>query len=149
MKEYTILTNSAQQTIDWACAFAKKLDKGIVITLEGQLASGKTTFAKGFGKGLNIEQPINSPTFTISKIYEGTFPLIHIDAYRLEGIDQELGFEEFFDPEWMVLIEWPQYIEHLLPKERIAFSFTVVDDHTRSIKIEAPDRYASVIKELL
>lgn len=129
----TYITNSVLETMTLAENFAKELDKGTIITLDGQLASGKTTFTKGFGLGLNISDPINSPTFTISKIYDGDYTLVHIDAYRLEGIDQELGFEDFFDEDHMVIIEWPTYIAHVLPKERIDVSFKVIGENSREI----------------
>jgi|SRR5690554_857459 len=129
----TYITNSVLETMTLAENFAKELDKGTIITLDGQLASGKTTFTKGFGLGLNISDPINSPTFTISKVYEGDYTLVHIDAYRLEGIDQELGFEDFFDEDHMVIIEWPTYIAHVLPKERIDVSFKVTGENSREI----------------
>ncbi len=148
MKEFVFTTHNPQETIDLAVKLAKQLTHGVIITLDGELASGKTTFTKGFGIGLNIEQAINSPTFTISKIYEGNYPLIHIDAYRLEGIEQELGFEEFFNEDWMVVIEWPVYIEKLLPVNRIAVSIVVIDDTTREIKIKVPNDLESMIKEL-
>lgn len=123
------------QTI--AYNLAQRLKRGVVITLEGQLASGKTTFTQGFGRGLHITDPINSPTFTLSKIYEGDFPLIHIDAYRLEGLDQDLGFEDYFNDEWMVLIEWPLYIEASLPSERIKIKIEILEDDQRMIEIES------------
>lgn len=148
MNELILTTRSPQETMDLAYMLAKQLKRGTIITLEGELASGKTTFTKGFGKGLGISQAINSPTFTISKIYEGEFPLIHIDAYRLEGIDQELGFEEFFNDDWMVVVEWAQYIEKLLPYNCVAIKFTVVDDETREIRIKVPTELESLIKEL-
>jgi tRNA threonylcarbamoyladenosine biosynthesis protein TsaE len=148
MNELILTTRSPQETMDLAYKLAKQLKRGTIITLEGELASGKTTFTKGFGKGLGISQAINSPTFTISKIYEGEFPLIHIDAYRLEGIDQELGFEEFFNDDWMVVVEWAQYIEKLLPYNCVAIKFTVVDDETREIRIKVPTELESLIKEL-
>lgn len=129
----TFITNSAEETMLLGEKLVKLLNSGTIVTLDGQLASGKTTFTKGFGRGLNIGVPINSPTFTISKIYEGDYPLIHIDAYRLEGIDQELGFEDFFDDSWMVMIEWPSYIAHILPKKRIDITFEVVSENTRRI----------------
>ena len=148
MNELILTTTSPQETMDVAYKLAKQLKQGTIITLEGELASGKTTFTKGFGKGLGISQAINSPTFTISKIYEGEFPLIHIDAYRLEGIDQDLGFEEFFNDDWMVVIEWAQFIEKLLPSNCVAIKFTVIDDETREISIKVPMELEFLIKEL-
>lgn len=146
-KIYT--TKNVKETKQLAANLALRLQQGMIITLDGQLASGKTTFTKGFGVGLNIQDSINSPTFTISKIYEGDFPLLHIDAYRLEGIDQELGFEDYFDNQWMVLIEWPMFIAHLLPKDRIDVRFEVVDESTRVITLSSSDKHASLLENLL
>ena len=146
-KIYT--TKNVKETKQLAANLALRLQQGMIITLDGQLASGKTTFTKGFGVGLNIQDPINSPTFTISKIYEGSFPLLHIDAYRLEGIDQELGFEDYFDDQWMVLIEWPMFTAHLLPKDRIDVRFEVVDETTRVITLSSSDKHASLLEDLL
>jgi len=129
--------------------FAGRFEKGRIITLNGELASGKTTFTKGFGKGLKIEDTINSPTFTISKIYKGSMPLIHIDAYRLEGVDQELGFEEFFDEDWMVVVEWPEYIAQLLPKNRIAIHFEVIDETSRKITFSVREEDAYLVEDLV
>lgn len=128
-------SNSVQDTQKIGYNLAQCLKDGVVITLNGELASGKTTFAQGFGRGLAIDDKINSPTFTLSKIYEGKFPLIHIDAYRLEGIDQDLGFEDYFNDEWMVLIEWATYIEASLPKSRIDIDFEILEANQRKITI--------------
>ena len=84
-------------------AFGEKLGKALeshsVITLTGELGAGKTTLTKGIGRGLGIKKIINSPTFTIVKIYEGDKTLYHFDAYRLEDSDDDLGFEEMIDDE--------------------------------------------------
>ena len=92
-----MISKSQEETINLGEKLGKLLSKGDTICLKGDLAGGKTTFTKGIGKALNISQVINSPTFTILKIYNGDLPLYHIDAYRLEGIDQDLGFEELLE----------------------------------------------------
>ena len=90
---------SEQAMIDFGEKLAGLLFPGSILTLEGELGAGKTTFTKGIGKGLGIKKVINSPTFTIVKVYQGKLPLYHFDAYRLEGQDEELGFEEMFEDE--------------------------------------------------
>lgn len=149
MKHVSYITKNPKETMSLSEAFSTRMKKGYIITLEGELASGKTTFTKGFGKGLKITDTINSPTFTISKIYEGDFSLIHIDAYRLEDVDQELGFEEYFDEDWMVVIEWPQYIAHLLPNNAIAIDFEVLDETSRKITFNYDEKHASLVEDLV
>ncbi len=95
MKEVRLITYSAEQTRALAEKLAGFLSAGSLITLSGQLGAGKTTFTQGLAKGLGVERKVTSPTFTILKIYQGRLPLYHIDAYRLEGLDQDLGFEEY------------------------------------------------------
>ena len=111
---------------------AGHLKKGMTVLLKGDLASGKTTFTKGVGKGLHIRQPISSPTFNILKIYEGDLTLYHIDAYRLENSEYDLGFDEFLE-DGVAFIEWPEYYERYLPKEYLEISFTYLDGDTREI----------------
>ena len=89
---------SLEETGELGLKLASLIKPGMLITLSGDLGAGKTTFTKYLGKGLGVKKTINSPTFTILKIYQGTsMPVYHIDAYRLEGITQDLGFEEYFD----------------------------------------------------
>ena len=118
MKEIEV--NTLEETKVLAQRIADLLPRPSLITLSGDLGAGKTTFTKSLGKELGVKSTINSPTFTILKSYrmaDGA-PLHHIDAYRLEGIVQDLGFEECFD-EGVCVVEWPDYIEAALPKERL------------------------------
>ena len=96
----TIEIHSLEQTNEFAQKIAACLkDKQMVITLDGDLGAGKTTWTKALGKALGVKSVINSPTFTILKSYKqgNGQPLHHIDAYRLEGASQDLGFEDCFD----------------------------------------------------
>ena len=90
--------------------------------LIGDLGAGKTVFTKGFAQGLGIEEPVNSPTFTILQIYEeGRIPLYHFDVYRIEEPEEmeEVGFDEYIDGDGVCLIEWAGRIGDLLPPEVI------------------------------
>lgn len=94
---------------------------GEVYTLTGDLGVGKTVFTQGFAKGLGIEEPVNSPTFTILQIYEGgRLPLYHFDVYRIGSVEEmdETGFEEYLMGEGVSLIEWADLIREILPGER-------------------------------
>ncbi len=105
--EYVV--SSVEETINVAESLGRTLTGGEVVLLCGELGAGKTVFAKGIAKGLDIAETITSPTFTIMNEYNGRLKLLHFDMYRLIGEKAELGFEEFFGVEDTVcLIEWPQ-----------------------------------------
>ena len=143
-----MISKSEKETIQLGEKLGNKLQVGMVLTLKGDLAGGKTTFTKGIGKALNIKQVINSPTFTILKIYEGDKKLFHIDAYRLENNSYDLGLEEYED-EGIMVIEWPEYYKDFLPNEYLEINFKYIDDDTRSIEFIAKgDRYQKIVEEL-
>ncbi len=144
-----IRVNSLAQTNELASKIAASLKAPALITMSGDLGAGKTTFTKGFAKALNISQTITSPTFTILKSYEENgVTLHHVDAYRLEGISQDLGFEEVFEEEAYCVVEWFEYIEYALPKERLHISISL-DGEDRIFEIEAiGDTYMRVLEAL-
>jgi tRNA threonylcarbamoyladenosine biosynthesis protein TsaE len=141
-------THSALETKQMATALGQNIEQGILITLQGDLGAGKTTFAQGLAKGLHIEKTVNSPTFTISKIYQGRLNLIHIDAYRLEGLHQDLGFDEFFDPQWVCVVEWPKYIEDILPKERLDIRIERIDEFSRRFHFTCDESLSRVLEAI-
>ena len=104
-------------------ALGKKLGReakpGEVYTLVGDLGVGKTVFTQGIAKGLEITEPINSPTFTIVQVYEeGRMPFYHFDVYRIGDVEEmeEIGYEDYFYGEGLTMIEWANLIEELLPE---------------------------------
>ena len=115
-------THSAQETADFARELAKQACPGEVYCLDGDLGTGKTVFAQGFGSGLSITEPMASPTFNILKEYEGgRLPLYHFDVYRIGSSDEmeEIGFYEKVYGEGVTLIEWASLIEDILPDRLI------------------------------
>lgn len=141
--------HSLQETQQFAKAMAKLCqDKHVIITLDGDLGAGKTTWTKAFGKALGVQSTINSPTFTILKSYtQGNGqPLHHIDAYRLEGANQDLGFEDCFD-EGITVIEWSEFIKDQLPSDHLSLSFEEGIDENRIITIEAQGEISTQILE--
>ena len=94
-------------------------------------------------------QSITSPTFTLVKEYEeGRLPLYHIDAYRLENIVQDLGFDEYIDADGVCVIEWASFMPYILPEERIDVELTINDDDSRTIKMAFKgDRYREVYEK--
>lgn len=116
-------SNSPQETFEIAKRLAEQALPGTVYTLTGDLGVGKTVFAQGLACGLDIEDSINSPTFTIVQVYdEGRLPFYHFDVYRIGDIEEmdEIGYEDYFYGPGVCLIEWAELIEELLPPERIA-----------------------------
>ena len=101
---------------------AKDARPGDIYTLDGDLGVGKTIFTKGMAKGLGIEEPVTSPTFTILQDYEsGRLPLHHFDVYRIGDPEEmdEIGYEDYFYGQGICLIEWAGLIEELIPKEAV------------------------------
>lgn len=126
-----------------------KLFSGAIITLEGDLGAGKTTLTKGIGLGLGIHKVINSPTFTIVKVYSGRLTLYHFDAYRLEGTDDDLGFEEMFEDDGVCVIEWPQFIAEILPEERLEITIRKNEDESRTLDVKARgEKYQALMEEI-
>ena len=106
-----IYTTEVEETINLGERIGSILFPGAVITLNGDLGAGKTTFTKGIAKGLNITRVVNSPTFTIMKIYEGDLVLYHMDVYRLNGIGFDYDLEEYIYGEGVCVIEWSENIK--------------------------------------
>jgi len=120
-----IETRSAEETYQLGMEIGQKATKGQVYTLVGDLGVGKTVFTQGLAKGLAIEEPISSPTFTIVQVYdEGRLPFYHFDVYRIGDISEmdEIGFEDYVYGEGVSLVEWANLIEEILPQERIAIT---------------------------
>lgn len=143
--------DSIEQTRQLAEKLAGLLSgKTMTLCLDGDLGAGKTTFTKALGKALGVKSVINSPTFTILKSYtqKDGMPLHHIDAYRLEGIQQDLGFEECFD-EGICVVEWSEFIKDQLPDQRICISIAQGEDENRDFTLEACGSQAEDILEAL
>lgn len=150
MSNYEVKTESEQQTMKMAERLALLLKPGDVITLEGDLGAGKTTFTKGLALGLGIKRTVNSPTFTIVKEYEGELPLYHMDVYRLEDSDEDIGFNEYFHGSGITVVEWATFIKDYLPEELLHVTIRYVDEHTRALTfVPKGDHYQEVVRELL
>lgn len=133
------VTHSPEETQALAATVAEHLHPGDVLTLEGDLGTGKTTFSQGLAQGLGITEPIASPTFTLIKEYHsGRIPLYHMDAYRLEGEGEELGWEEYFHGDGVCLVEWASRIESWLPQDRMAIHIDRLDENSRRFRITVP-----------
>lgn len=115
-------TKSPEETFALGEKLGSESKAGQVYTLVGDLGVGKTVFTQGLAKGLGIEEPISSPTFTIIQEYEGNgLPFYHFDVYRIGDIEEmdEIGFEDYIYGNGVCMIEWANLIEEILPEERI------------------------------
>ena len=116
-----IETNQEKETYALGVQMGQSAKPGAVYTLVGDLGVGKTVFTQGFAAGLGIDEPVNSPTFTIVQIYEeGRLPFYHFDVYRIGDVEEmdEVGFEDYVMGEGVSLIEWANLIEEILPQKR-------------------------------
>ena len=113
-----IETNSPEETFALGRQIGQQAKAGEVYTLIGDLGVGKTVLTQGVAEGLGIEEPVNSPTFTIMQIYEeGRLPFYHFDVYRIGDVEEmaEIGYEDYFYGDGVCLIEWANLIEEILP----------------------------------
>ncbi|MDD3223975.1 MAG: tRNA (adenosine(37)-N6)-threonylcarbamoyltransferase complex ATPase subunit type 1 TsaE [Clostridium sp.] len=116
------IVDSEEKTIALGKKLGSLLNKGDIICLNGDLGTGKTHFTKGIAKGLLIDDYITSPTFNIVNEYTGRLKLYHFDVYRVNDPDEiyAIGFDEYIFSDAVSIIEWSNYIDELLPKERIS-----------------------------
>ena len=112
---------SVEETLELGRKLGRQALPGQVYTLVGDLGVGKTVLTQGIAEGLEIEEPICSPTFTIVQVYEeGRMPFYHFDVYRIGDIEEmdEIGYEDYFYGEGLTMIEWANLIEEILPEKR-------------------------------
>lgn len=130
--EYKITTYNELDTANIAENIESEKFPNMVICLSGDLGSGKTVFVKAFANALGIDEPITSPTFNIIKEYKnGELPLYHMDVYRLDDVEEDLGIEDYFDKEGVTIIEWADMIKDRLPEERLDIKIKTIDEDTR------------------
>lgn len=114
-----IETWSAKETFELGEKIGREAKPGTVYTLNGDLGVGKTVFTQGVAKGLEIEEPVNSPTFTIVQVYdEGRLPFYHFDVYRIGDVEEmdEIGYEDYFYGDGLCMIEWAELISEIIPE---------------------------------
>jgi tRNA threonylcarbamoyladenosine biosynthesis protein TsaE len=143
-----IKLKSISDTEKLAIIIADYVFKGMVIGLTGDLGSGKTTFTKYLAKQIGVEDNLNSPTFTILKIYEGRLPLYHMDVYRLENAGYDYELDDYIFGSGISVIEWYQYIKEMLPENILSISIKVLDDSTRDVVIEGGGEYEEIVEAI-
>ena len=143
-----ISINNLDELNHFANVLVRHLEPSDLILLNGDLGAGKTTLTQFIGKHLGVKRNINSPTFNIIKSYKGSnLKLQHMDCYRLEDSDEDLGFDEYFQDEGITIIEWSQFIQDLLPKEHLIINIETLSETKRTIKLEAQGTHYLKVKE--
>jgi tRNA threonylcarbamoyladenosine biosynthesis protein TsaE len=159
--ELVLVTKDEGETFQLAKMLGQLLLPGDFIALNGDLGAGKTVFAKGVAAGLEIVEPVTSPTFTIVQEYAGKLPLYHFDAYRLSDCWdlEDIGYEEYFYGNGVSLVEWSEKVIPLLPNdyleiniektEELAASNLITTNSTRRLRlVSMGERSGQVLEEL-
>jgi len=137
------VTRSTRETLELAGGVGDLLRAGDVVSLVGDLGAGKTVFARGVARALGVTEPVVSPSFTIVREYEGRVPLVHVDVYRIDAVQElhDLGFEEVVRDDAVTLVEWGDMIDGLLPGDRLDIRLAAgADDDERVVEIEGHGR---------
>lgn len=140
--DLVLVSPDAEHTASLGSALAPLLLSGDVVCLWGDFGAGKTTFVKGVGLGLSIEQPIVSPSFGLLNVYNTPeeFPdLYHLDLYRISNLDEAeaFGVEDFLDADAVTFVEWPSVIVDVLPPDRLDVYFEWISETSRRLKFRA------------
>ncbi|MBI5117944.1 tRNA (adenosine(37)-N6)-threonylcarbamoyltransferase complex ATPase subunit type 1 TsaE [Candidatus Poribacteria bacterium] len=151
------VTHSPEQTMALGETFGRLLGRGDVVALIGDLGAGKTVFAQGLAKGLGVspDEYVSSPSFTLVNQYKGRVPVFHVDTYRLASETEmvALGYEEYFDPNGVTIIEWADKVRSLLPERHITIRFKLLGPAIREMEVELvgswPTQQAKEIVEAL
>ena len=130
--DFKFVSKDVNDTLTIAENIESEKFSNMVICLNGELGCGKTVFVKGFAKALGIDDNITSPTFNIIKEYmNGELPLYHMDFYRFDDIQENIGISDYYKKGGVCIIEWSDLVKDKLPEERLEINFKIVDENTR------------------
>lgn len=149
--EYTCYLKDEKETMLFGEKLGRSIDRKLLICLDGDLGAGKTCMSKGIAKGLGIEEEVTSPTFILVEEYHGRMDLYHFDVYRIDDSEELyfIGFDEYLSKEAVVVIEWANRIEEILPKERLDIVIEYVQDTGRKVDLTALGSEAQSVLEHL
>ena len=142
--DLVVRTRTAEDTVALGDALGPLLRVHDVLALSGDLGAGKTTLVRGIAHGLGAQEHVASPTFTLVREYvSGRIPVAHVDVYRLDRVQDvmDLALDELEDGRCVLIVEWGDAIEELLPDDLLQIQMTVNDvpgeDDTRMIAIRS------------
>ncbi len=138
MAQKNIITRNPQETFNWGREWARSIKSGRVIVLKGELGSGKTCLVQGICKGLHVKELVHSPTFTILNVYQGNFPVYHMDFYRIKNTAElkNTGCTEYFYQDGVCLVEWGDRFPEILPATFTKAFIRILDENKRKMTIE-------------
>jgi len=144
--DFKFVSKNINDTLTIAENIESEKFENMVICLDGELGSGKTVFVKGFAKALGIEENITSPTFNIIKeYYNAELPLFHMDVYRLDEMEDNIGIRDYYNKGGVTIIEWSELIKDELPEERLEIKFKIVNEDTRILVFKP---YGTIYEDL-
>ena len=144
-----LLITSDQMMQDLGFKIGSLAFPNMLITMEGDLGAGKTTMTKGIGKALGVTKVINSPTFTIMKIYEGRYTLYHMDVYRIDNNSGDDYLTEYMESGGVCVIEWANNISDLISDDHLEIAITIDSDFNRVVRITGnSDCYKKIVEEI-
>lgn len=136
--EFRFYSSNKEETMELGEIIAKYVFPSLVITLTGDLGAGKTTFVKGLATAMGVKEKVTSPTFNILKCYFlKPLDLYHIDAYRLDSGNKDIGLEEFIEGEGVTVIEWPNFIKEMIPSQVLEINIKNDGDDKRTITLNS------------
>ncbi|MCX7840732.1 MAG: tRNA (adenosine(37)-N6)-threonylcarbamoyltransferase complex ATPase subunit type 1 TsaE [Anaerolineae bacterium] len=146
-----LISHNAAQTQRWGARIGELAQPGDLICLEGELGSGKTCFVQGIGRGLQIIEDINSPTFILANEHRGgRLTLYHLDAYRIRSAREVLGIglDDYLDSGGVCVIEWAEKILEVLPADRLWITFRYLGESKRGVVMQAQGaRYEQLLRD--
>lgn len=138
-KQCVVLSNSVEETFHFGVFLGQEIQNPLVVTLAGELGSGKTCLAQGIARGLGVPEQyyVTSPSFALVNEYPGRLHLYHIDLYRVKDMSEldEIGLDEILTSDAVSVIEWAERLGRDLPKKRLDVSVRIIDDLRRSLRL--------------
>ena len=152
MTSFDLISNSPEDTLDIGRIIGENLTGGDVVALTGELGAGKTYLTQGIAKGLGTPEGyyVTSPTFTLINEYPGRIPLYHMDVYRLSGSRdlEDMGYEEYFYGDGVVVIEWAEKVDDIIPAEALLINLEHCNGNKRKIRISCESGMSAIIRML-
>jgi tRNA threonylcarbamoyladenosine biosynthesis protein TsaE len=150
-----MISNSPEETLYIGEIIGSLLERGDIVAMMGELGAGKTCLTQGIARGIGVPDSyrVTSPTFTLINEYPGRMPLFHLDTYRLAGSQDlaDMGYEEYFFSDGVVVIEWAEKIKDILPEGSIVLRIDYINDNARRIELSGNkskiDQICNALKE--